>query len=723
MRRFWTHPMVRLLLISSSFTAEVAAGCGGEKAGDEPTPDAGTGPRCDPGEPDRSGCDVVVLTPSGETFTEDNSIFDGVVIEDDSITLSAEAVVNDVIWIANSTEGSVSKIDTTTHEELGRYYSGPALVETTAAPVAGQCPEGYELRDPATCVQLGYGSSGVWGGPGQNPSRTSVDRLGNAYVANRSWDWLPSVTKINHRCTARDDIVGLRTWVPDGDGDPANDPPPLDFRRDTNGTPGNPWDDSYTWDDDCIAFHTVAALDPLDRITNGTPDEADDSASAFRSLGRGVVVQEVRQPSGLFHTFGWLAAFAVRRYYEFDGDTGELTGRVIHFPSCTPYGAAIDRFGVLWSACYSGVIGRADTRLRLADDDLVDGIPDVPVAGTAHRCVDVNGQETEYTCIEGEEIAIPGDWSYGIAVAPPVRDDDPPLRIFTANWNIMEYIPSEDGDPGIWIRYDGGSGEGIAVDREGIVWANTGNAAVVRANPYRVPFDPVTGLPDLVPDANGMYIAPAEAVTRIPTGRGGRGIGVATDGMIWAINWSHWDPVANAQNDGNVTLVDPHPAEDADQDGDPDVAAPEAYLAGTCCEEVDVPYTYSDMTGFQYANVVIPLGELRFFVPGCTSGVTEWGNVAIEGELPEGTGLALQAKLVDDLGDVAGGDRWETLSLEDGGGNVMDATHPPGGRGGTFVMPDLEGGEPNLGLRATLIAEDRARRPAVSSIQIARACR
>lgn len=317
---------------------------------------------------------------------------------------------------------------------------------------------------------------------------------------------------------------------------------------------------------------------------------------------------------------------------------------------------------------------------------------------------------------------MPIDGTYGITVAPAVREDDPPVRVFAASTGITEYIPPlEDGETPIWIHYAGaGSSLGIGVDREGIVWTNSDGGAVVRANPYQVPFDPVTGLPDFKPGWGGVYEAPAEAYTVIPTGRGGRGVGVATDGFVWIVNWDHYD--TNGPNDGNVTLLDPHPVADADEDGDPDVAAPEDYLDGTCCEEIKVSYTYSDMTGFQYTNATVPLGEFRFFVPGCGGGTTTWGDIAVAGDFPAGTSLRVQAKLVEDLVDLANDDDWVSMSLEDGGGEVMDDTHPPGGEGGTFLLPELVGADPNLGLRATLTAEDRADRPALSSIQLGRAC-
>src|SRR6185503_7606202 len=47
-------------------------------------------------------------------------------LPDGSITLGNTVVIaNRVIWIANSGQGTVSKVDTTTNEELGRYYTDP----------------------------------------------------------------------------------------------------------------------------------------------------------------------------------------------------------------------------------------------------------------------------------------------------------------------------------------------------------------------------------------------------------------------------------------------------------------------------------------------------------------------------------------------------------------------------------------------------------------------
>ena len=67
----------------------------------------------------------------------------------DQLQLSEERITQPYIWVPNSNQGSVSKVDTRTGRELGRYRVCPASV---------------------------YG----------NPSRTTIDQVGNCWVGNRS---------------------------------------------------------------------------------------------------------------------------------------------------------------------------------------------------------------------------------------------------------------------------------------------------------------------------------------------------------------------------------------------------------------------------------------------------------------------------------------------------------------------------------------------------------
>lgn len=92
-------------------------------------------------------------TPTGTPITETS----GVVDTDGGITVDVQKLESHFIWIANTAQGTVSKIDTRTYQELARYISGPD-------------------------------------GNRNDPSRTSVNSYGDVFVGNRSGQ---SVTKIS----------------------------------------------------------------------------------------------------------------------------------------------------------------------------------------------------------------------------------------------------------------------------------------------------------------------------------------------------------------------------------------------------------------------------------------------------------------------------------------------------------------------------------------------
>jgi len=94
-------------------------------------------------------------SPWGATYTTNGDFDEGTLVGvehqtvADQLHLSSESTTLPFIWVPNSNEGTVSKIDTVTGRELGRYRTGPA---------------------------------GVYG----NPSRTTVDLYGNCWVGNRN---------------------------------------------------------------------------------------------------------------------------------------------------------------------------------------------------------------------------------------------------------------------------------------------------------------------------------------------------------------------------------------------------------------------------------------------------------------------------------------------------------------------------------------------------------
>jgi hypothetical protein len=84
------------------------------------------------------------------------------------LQLNTQLTTFPIMWIANAGEDTLSKFNTTTNTEVGRYYTDVR-------------PFGH--------------LNNAYAGPA--PSRTAVDSQGNAYVANRHFDGLPpSVMKI-----------------------------------------------------------------------------------------------------------------------------------------------------------------------------------------------------------------------------------------------------------------------------------------------------------------------------------------------------------------------------------------------------------------------------------------------------------------------------------------------------------------------------------------------
>ncbi len=116
----------------------------------------------------------------------------GVLVTDDgALTLEPPRVdlVQPSLWIANSGEGTVSRLDPSTGREVGRYPS------------------------------VGAGS-GLPTGGGNMPSRTAIDQRLDAYVANRAFDAQASVSKIAgdlSRCVDRD-LDGMIETSQDLDG-------------------------------------------------------------------------------------------------------------------------------------------------------------------------------------------------------------------------------------------------------------------------------------------------------------------------------------------------------------------------------------------------------------------------------------------------------------------------------------------------------------------------
>lgn len=207
---------------------------------------------------------------------EDNS--EGVRVDEEinGLVLDTASVNTFLIWVANTGEGSVSKVDIRTYEEVGRYYTG------------------------------------------SDPSRTSVNTLGDVYVGNRGGRSLTKVSALGERC-------------PDTNGDgiitTSMGHELLEYGQ-----------------DDCVLWRTEL------------PD---------CGVIRAVAAQDVYGPDGTMHPYVWVGGWD-GCVWKLDGETGEILVNRTPSPVNT-YGFALDAAGNLWIEHPGGGLGRLDTNLCIDD--------------------------------------------------------------------------------------------------------------------------------------------------------------------------------------------------------------------------------------------------------------------------------------------------------------------------------------------------------------------
>ncbi len=195
------------------------------------------------------------------------------------------AVRHSFLWIANSDEGTVSKINTQTGKEEGRYIA--AL---------------FTAGDPR--------NRGNAQPNGSRPSRTAVDFNGDVWVANRAFEQQGTVTKI-----ANDECVDI------------NRNGKIDTSRDVNkdgvinaADPG----EFYGEKDECILFTVNLGG------VNSVP----------RALALDAGGPDIRKGNA------WVGAYTERKVYLLDALSGTKQAEIA--VSIQPYGMAIDSKGNLW---------------------------------------------------------------------------------------------------------------------------------------------------------------------------------------------------------------------------------------------------------------------------------------------------------------------------------------------------------------------------------------
>ncbi len=266
----------------------------------------------------------------GRTYTLDADFDEGILTglnhaapNHDQLQLNQQSSTFPFIWVANSGEGTISKLDTRTGTELGRYRTAPA----------------------------GYGT---------NPSRTTVDLNGDVWVGNRNGN---TVTKVglneNGNCVDRNANGVIDTSTGGGDVKPWS-----------GATPG----------DECILLHVafpagqgsnvrMVAIDAQNNVYAGASnsgwfhyiDGYNGAILRSRTNSAGINYGGVVDPEGNL----WIATLWSRRLLKYNPVTD--TFQNINLPH-TSYGLGIDKFGHIW---HSGFESRTISRIRRSDGTIM----------------------------------------------------------------------------------------------------------------------------------------------------------------------------------------------------------------------------------------------------------------------------------------------------------------------------------------------------------------
>jgi streptogramin lyase len=250
------------------------------------------------------------MADTSKTYTLDDDFDEGTFVGvehstvKDQLQLTKEATTFPFMWIANAGEDTISKWDTNKNKELARYNTW--------------------FGSPA--------SHDAWSGP--SPSRTCVDVEGNCYVANRHFDYRPA------------DVIKIL----------------LDDYVDRN---GNGKLDTSTDSDNSGVITPDEMLPMTDTNNNGKIDDSEikDERIAWavsvgpeNGLGRALAIDTEGNV--------WLGLYNEQAYYKLSSVDGSVLEGPISVSPNTPYGAAIDKHGILWGSSLSYNLLKLDTKTK-----------------------------------------------------------------------------------------------------------------------------------------------------------------------------------------------------------------------------------------------------------------------------------------------------------------------------------------------------------------------
>ena len=320
---------------------------------------------------------------SDDPFDLEEDESDGVGLDDDgAVVLDSRRINTNFIWIANTPQGTVSRFDTRTYEEVGRYYTGPD-------------------------------------GGSNDPSRTSVNSLGDVYVGNRGGNSISRISVLGSDC-------------PDTNGDGS-------VTSSSGGT------DLLAWgSDDCVLWTTEL-----------------DAAFPGETHVRAVAAQDVEGPDGELRQFVWVGGYDTRLVAKLDGETGEVL--LVTAAPARPYGFALDGMGNLWLSTRESpnVLSRIDTT-RCVDEASCDVAP-------------CEGEGVGFDECVKQRIPV-GFVPYGVTV-------DFNQRVWIGGDRVARYVPTDPPSSRLQVvdfPWDTIKVHGIAADAEGWIWGAAQLNGVVR---------------------------------------------------------------------------------------------------------------------------------------------------------------------------------------------------------------------------------------------------
>ena len=340
----------------------------------------------------------------------------------------------------------------------------------------------------------------------------------------------------------------------------------------------------------------------------------------------------------------WVGLYGESRVLELDPVTGK-TLRSVPLPGFKPYGAAIDGRGGLWvTQSLSGQILRIDTESGAAGQAFT-----APSPGSG--------------CPS----------SYGLAVDS--RD-----RIWLAGFTCP-FAFRFDQDANAWLSValpDSGVTRGIAADDRGLIYLASSHEWL-RVNlessfDFVEASDPITRLSVLSDEGSMVRVLDLR-------GRGAIGVGLDSERRAWLVN----------QDTGTATRVDLSTEE-------PDV---KQFAVG------ELPYTYSDFTGFALRRITASTGFIRGTLEGCTLGPSEWEELTVDADVARSARVTIRLRTAatrEALRDAQWLGPFETSPVD------LRALEPP------LTMDRL------IEIEARLVAEDRRNSPSLHSITVQLHC-